>query len=182
MNTSRNTLLRSLALASIVVISATGCGKNVFSGLKQPFLGKSSVEDLSSQLRPEAGFKESHEWFDSYELAHRESLRTGKPIMAAFTGSDWCGPCIQLKKRVFETPQFKSWAAQNVVLVELDYPKGKTLSPEIKDQNEKLARQYNIAGYPTVLIIDNDGAVLGKLGHGTDADQWIKRAASKLGS
>ena len=182
MKSSSRTLLGSLAFASIVALSTVGCGKNVLPGLKQPFLGKSSVDDLSSQLRTEAGFKESDEWYESYELAHRESLRTGKPIMAAFTGSDWCGPCIQLKKRVFATPQFKSWAAENVVLIELDFPKGKTLSPDISDQNQKLARKYNIEGYPTVLIIDNDGGVLGKLGHDTDADRWIKRASSKLGS
>ena len=182
MKISNQNLLRSLALASVVLFSTVGCSKSFLPGLKPAFLGKSSVEDLSSQLRTEAGFKEADEWFESYELAHRESLRTGKPIMAAFTGSDWCGPCIQLKKKVFETPQFKSWAAQNVVLVELDFPKGKSLSPSISEQNQNLAQKYNITGYPTVLMIDDSGAVLGKLGHDTNADRWIKRASSQLGS
>jgi protein disulfide-isomerase len=39
-----------------------------------------------------------------------------------FTGSDWCGWCIRCKKS-FKTPEFATWAKENVVLVELDYPR-----------------------------------------------------------
>ena len=58
-------------------------------------------------------------WHDSYESAIEESQKTGKPILADFTGSDWCHWCVKLKTDVFETETFQNWAQDNVVLLEL---------------------------------------------------------------
>lgn len=138
--------------------------------------------ERSLKVNPERGLESGSGWLTSWDLAQRESLRTGKPIMALFTGSDWCGPCIGLKKNVLSTSQFKGWADQNVVLLELDYPKTKNQSPALKDQNRDLASKYNIAGYPTILFIENNGRVKGKLGHGTDVKRWLKSASAIVGS
>ncbi len=150
--------------------------------LKTPMLDKSSRVDLASTLRPESQLHQSGGWLTSWELAHRESLRTGKPIMAVFTGSDWCGPCISLKKKVLSTQQFTQWATDKVVLLEVDFPKNTNQAPALIDHNRELSNRYNIAGYPTVLIIDADGSVKGKLGHGTNPQHWIKRADAIVGS
>ena len=167
---------------AICVVAHAGCSKGMPSLLKEPMLGKSLRADLGSTLRPEAQLQHSGQWLTSWELAHRESLRTGKPIMAVITGSDWCVPCIALKKIVLKTDQFAQWANENVVLLELDFPKHTNQSPAIEDQNRELSNRYNIVGYPTVLVIDTDGRVKGKLGHGTNPDSWIKRAAGIVGS
>ena len=45
--------------------------------------------------------QESSKWNNDLEEAAKLSLKTGKPILANFTGSDWCGWCIRLKKRSF---------------------------------------------------------------------------------
>ena len=174
-------ILFSTTIAICVVVHA-GCSGGAPGLLKAPMLGKSLQADLGSTLRPETQLTQSGQWLTSWELAHRESLRTGKPIMAVFTGSDWCGPCIALKKKVLQTDQFAQWATENVVLLEVDFPKNTNQSPAIKDQNRELSNRYNIAGYPTVLVIDTDGQVKGKLGHGTNPDRWIQRAAGIVGS
>ncbi len=171
----------STAIATCIVIDA-GCSRGMPSLMKAPMLGKSLGADLGSTLRPEAQLEQSGQWLTSWELAHRESLRTGKPIMAVFTGSDWCGPCIALKKKVLVTDQFTRWATENVVLLEVDFPKNTNQSPAVKDQNRGLSNRYNVAGYPTVLVIDTDGKVKGKLGHSTNPDRWVKRAAGIVGS
>ena len=62
-------------------------------------------------------------WMVDMEKAYKVSKETGKPIMANFTGSDWCGWCKKLKYEVFDKPEFKAWADKNVVLVELDFPR-----------------------------------------------------------
>src|SRR5690625_3288672 len=49
-------------------------------------------------------------WMVDIEKAHEESVRTGKPIMANFTGSDWCGWCKRLTASVFSKQEFKDWA------------------------------------------------------------------------
>ena len=67
--------------------------------------------------------QESSKWFTSLEEAAKVSMSTGKPIMANFTGSDWCGWCKKLKREVFDQAEFKNWADENIVLLELDFPR-----------------------------------------------------------
>ena len=40
-------------------------------------------------------------WEVNLDAAQAISIKTGKPILANFTGTDWCGWCIRLKKEVF---------------------------------------------------------------------------------
>ncbi|MFY7666178.1 thioredoxin family protein [Flavobacterium sp.] len=95
-------------------------------------------------------------WYTNMEEASTIAVKKKKPLMLFFTGSDWCGWCIKLQKEVFQTPEFKSWAAKNVILVELDFPRRKTLDENIKTQNMNLQKLFNVRGYPTVWIVDVD--------------------------
>jgi len=88
------------------------------------------------------------------EQAYEESQKTGKPIMANFTGSDWCGWCKKLDRSVFHKPEFKKWAEKNVVLLELDYPRRKQVPAEIKQQNADLQRAFQVRGFPTVWLFE----------------------------
>jgi protein disulfide-isomerase len=103
-------------------------------------------------------------WLTNYEEAVRQSKASGLPILADFTGSDWCGWCIKLKAEVFSTPEFKAWAAQNVVLLELDYPRAKQ-DAELKAQNAQLLKKYKVEGFPTILFLTADGRELGQMGY-----------------
>jgi protein disulfide-isomerase len=89
-------------------------------------------------------------WETNVNKAIEVSKKTKKPMLLFFTGSDWCGWCIRLQKEVLKTPEFASWAKQNVVLVELDYPRSKPQTNEIKQQNSQLQQIFSIQGYPTV--------------------------------
>ncbi len=80
----------------------------------------------------------------NWEAVKARSVETGKPILANFTGSDWCPYCIKLEKEIFTTDEFKAWAKDNVILFEADYPKGKTLPPALEEQNMKLAQEYGV--------------------------------------
>jgi protein disulfide-isomerase len=89
-------------------------------------------------------------WESNVNKAIEVSKKTKKPMLLFFTGSDWCGWCIRLQKEVLKTPEFAAWAKQNVVLVELDYPRAKAQTNEIKQQNAQLQQIFGIQGYPTV--------------------------------
>ncbi|HQZ23709.1 MAG TPA: thioredoxin family protein [Flavobacterium sp.] len=89
-------------------------------------------------------------WETDINKAISASNKTKKPMLLFFTGSDWCGWCIRLQKEVLKTPEFKTWAAKNVVLVELDYPRSKPQSEAIKNQNNGLQQIFGIQGFPTV--------------------------------
>ena len=109
--------------------------------------------------------------------------------MLFFTGSDWCGWCIRLKKEVFNYPEFETWTKNNVVLVELDFPRRKTIDPRILKQNRELARIFGVSGYPTVWFVNPQKldsnklnfVKLGKLGYlAGGTNKWISTAENFL--
>jgi thioredoxin-related protein len=112
-------------------------------------------------------------WENNLEAAMKVSKKTKKPLLLFFTGSDWCGWCIRLQKEVFKTPEFEKWANENVVLVELDFPRRTQLAPELQKQNMELQQTFAVQGYPTVWLVNatkgKDGKVnfeqLGKTGY-----------------
>ena len=55
------------------------------------------------------------------------------------------------------SPEFLSYAKDNLVLVEIDFPRSKPQSPELKKANKELGKKYNISGYPTVIVFDSNG-------------------------
>jgi thioredoxin-related protein len=79
-----------------------------------------------------------------------------------FTGSDWCGWCIKFKKEVLDTAEFQEYAAKNVVLVEVDFPSKKEQSAALKKANAELKKQYDIKGFPTLIVLDKDGKEIGR--------------------
>jgi thioredoxin-related protein len=103
------------------------------------------------------------DWPSDYDKALATAKAEGKPVFINFTGSDWCGPCIEMHKRVFSQKEFLDYGAKNLVLVEIDYPKTKPLSEEIKKQNERLKIQFKIdrLGFPTIALVDSAGSLLG---------------------
>ena len=109
---------------------------------------------IQVNAQDEAYTAENEGWTVSLEEAYKESQETGKPIMANFTGSDWCGWCVRLTKSVFSKDEFKTWAADNVVLLELDFPRRKTLPADIQAQNQSLKQAFQIRGFPSVWVFD----------------------------
>ena len=94
-------------------------------------------------------------WETNVNKAIEVSSKTKKPLLLFFTGSDWCGWCIRLQKEVLKTPEFAKWAKENVVLVELDYPRRTNQTPEIKKQNNELQQVFGIQGFPTIVLVNS---------------------------
>lgn len=89
-------------------------------------------------------------WETDINKAISVSNKSKKPMLLFFTGSDWCGWCIRLQKEVLLTPEFAKWAKDNVVLVELDFPRRTPQSEEIKNQNNGMQQAFGIQGFPTI--------------------------------
>jgi len=104
-------------------------------------------------------------WLTNFETAQARARSENKLLLIEFTGSDWCPPCIMLGRQVFSQPEFKDYAVQHLVLLEVDFPRRKELSPEQKAANETLANQFGIDGFPTVIILDPSGKKIGELGY-----------------
>ncbi len=104
-------------------------------------------------------------WTDDYKKALEKAKTEKKMVLLDFTGSDWCGWCIKLDDEVFSKPKFKQYAKEKLVLVEVDFPQQRQLPKSKKEQNEELAKQYQVKGYPTVVILDSEGKKVGTLGY-----------------
>lgn len=105
-------------------------------------------------------------WTMDVTAAKALAKETGKPLFLNFTGSDWCGWCKMMDKKIFSQPDWQAYAKENLVLVWVDFPKDKALVPEaFRERNNALAEQYGVEGYPTYVILASDGeTVLGQLG------------------
>lgn len=122
-------------------------------------------------------------WLVDVEEAYQLSKKTGKPIMANFTGSDWCGWCKKLTRDVFVTDTFKKWADNNVILLELDFPRRKVIPDNIKAQNQALGNAMKVTGYPTIWVFNlvkdesnNQFSIeaLGKTGYQSSPEAFIQ--------
>lgn len=115
----------------------------------------------------------SEGWLTDWEAAKAKSKAEKKPILLNLTGSDWCGWCIKLEKEVLSQKAFKDFAAENLILMEADFPKKKEQAAELKKQNKALEKDYLQGGYPTMFLVDAEGRKLsddlGELKGGTDA-------------
>ena len=96
-------------------------------------------------------------WETDYKNAQDEAKTNHKLVFLNFTGSDWCGYCIMLDRAILSRPEFKEYANKNLVLVELDYPRRKPQSTQIRKQNQELAERYQIEGFPTLVVLDGEG-------------------------
>jgi thioredoxin-related protein len=126
------------------------------------------------------------EWQTDYEQALATAKAGNKCVLLDFTGSDWCGPCIQMNKTVFSKPVFLNYAKKNLILIEVDYPQRKKLPEKVTKQNERLLHQYGIenSGFPTVILLNPDGKILGQLdGYGGERPAeiiaWVEKLCGK---
>jgi len=103
-------------------------------------------------------------WLTDLDAAKAQGVKENKPVLVDFTGSDWCPPCKSLHKVVFESPEFAA-AASRYVLVELDFPRGKPQSAELKAKNREWQQKYAVNSFPTILLLDaKSGEVFGRVG------------------
>lgn len=104
-------------------------------------------------------------WLTDFAVAQKIAKEKNQLILLNFSGSDWCGPCIRMKKEIFGNQVFNDYATPNLVLVNADFPRNKKnkLNKDQVKLNEALADKYNPEGkFPYTLLLDADGKVLKK--------------------
>lgn len=120
------------------------------------------------------------EWGTDYEAALAQAKAEGKAVLVDFTGSDWCGYCMQLRAQVLEHTEFSAWAQANFVLLEVDMPKNPKFDDKLREQNNMLCEKYKVDAFPTVLVLDAQGNPLGGL-FGYEGDWKIAKGEIELG-
>lgn len=110
-------------------------------------LGVASLSSTAFAKAPEG-------WETEVDAAVEIAKKENKAVLLEFTGSDWCPPCMMMTKAVFSKKEFVKKASEDFVLVHLDFPNG---DPELKKKNQPVAEEYEIEGFPTVILLDSEG-------------------------
>ena len=124
-------------------------------------------------------------WSGDFNAAQKHAAQEHKLIMINFSGSDWCGPCIRLRKKILESATFENYASDHLVLVRADFPRQKKnqLNKEQVKLNEALADKYNAEGkFPYTLLVDENGEVLKAWDGFPDetAEQFVAQISTKV--
>ena len=102
-------------------------------------------------------------WQSSFEKAQQIAKEKHQLILLNFSGSDWCGPCIRMKKEIFDNGIFSKMSDTSLVMINADFPRNKKtqLDKMIKKQNENLADKYNPEGkFPLTLLLNAGGKII----------------------
>lgn len=103
------------------------------------------------------------DWLQDFDTAKQQATNEHKFILLNFSGSDWCGPCIRMRKEIFNTDRFRAFAADQLVLVNADFPRlKKNALPAVQQaKNDQLASLYNNSGkFPLTLLLTAGGKVM----------------------
>ena len=108
--------------------------------------------------------KTEHGWLTNLEDGIDIAKKEKKTVFTLVTGSDWCPPCKKLHHDILESEDFKSFAKDNLILVELDFPKKQAnkLSPEQTKYNQSVKRKFQVRGFPTVIMLNEEGQELNR--------------------
>jgi thiol-disulfide isomerase/thioredoxin len=102
-------------------------------------------------------------WHNNLDEARNLAREQHKDILLNFSGSDWCGPCIELRKLILDNPDFLQMADSNLILVNADFPRNRKnqLSQAQQALNNATADKYNPQGkFPYTLLLNAEGKVL----------------------
>ena len=122
-------------------------------------------------------------WITDFEKAKKKAMNESKTLLLDFSGSDWCSWCIKLDEEVFQTDIWKAYAKEHLVQVLIDFPREKSKQSEVlQRQNNELAKQYAVRGFPTVILLNQEGKLIEKTGYQRGgAENYIDHIKALIG-
>jgi len=123
----------------------------------------------------------SLQWLTDYDAALATAASTGRPVLALFTGSDWCPHCKTLEHNVFGSEIFRKWAEKNVVLLMIDLPQA-GITQEVRNQRSQVCINYGVRTFPSVLLLGPEGSkITAQSGYkGQSAGEWLARMQERM--
>ncbi len=100
-------------------------------------------------------------WLTNFAAATQTAATRGVRILALFNGSDWSPASRRFADEVALHPEFQTAFAADFVFLRLDYATRVQLPADLREQNAKLRERYGVTAYPTLLVLRDNGELLG---------------------
>jgi TolA-binding protein len=108
-------------------------------------------------------------WERDFEKAVERATAEHKPIIAdMFT--DWCVLCKKMDAETFADPEVVRKMASKYVWLKLN--------TETEEDGKRLQEEFAIFAYPTILVLDNEGAEIDRIGNFLAASEFQKTVES----
>lgn len=117
-----------------------------------------SAAAIAATGTPEVARIEGIEWYPGgVDAAFDEAARQGR-LVFLYWGAEWCPPCYDLKAHVFPRSDFQQALRQFIpVYLDGDAPGA-----------QRIADQFNVQGYPSVVVLRADRTELARISGGSD--------------
>jgi len=100
-------------------------------------------------------------WNDEYSQALQSATDENKLVFIYFTRSRTCGWCKKLDSETFDQPEFRGYAAKNLVMLKVDLDWPRYTSSEIQE----LDKRFQVDSVPLVVILSSQGEMLARFGY-----------------
>lgn len=87
-------------------------------------------------------------------------------ILIVLTATEWCRPCIKMKRNVFENEEFINYSNDNLIIYQVELPKGESadtkgvhiiMNSEEYIEYDKLKTKYQAFRLPSLVLTDPNG-------------------------
>ncbi len=104
--------------------------------------------------------RENLKWEHSYKRVLKLAKKNKKPILVYFSGSDWCAPCVKLKKDFFDSDLYTD-LFNKFNLLYIDIPQRvDIISPKQYIHNQKVLKELNPKKvFPKILVLNKKGKI-----------------------
>ena len=125
---------------------------------------------LEAPTTPNRWDRAPNGWFCDYDDAMAKAQQSGKAVAVFFHSSDKDNS-RKFKSERMENAKFKNKMSGRLLVVYLDYPDNAETSKDRRNKeqvqhNRRIADQFHVSTYPTLIILDSSGTELGRI---TDA-------------
>ena len=139
---------------------------------------------LEAPTTPERWTPAPNGWFCDYDDAMEKAQQTGKAVAVFFHSSD-NDNSRKFKTERMENSKFKNAMRDRLLIVYLDYPDNADTSRDKRNRdqvqhNKRIADQFHVSMYPTVIILNSSGSEIGRLDTNSNSITTFVEKADKI--